>query len=245
MNILQRIRDGASSTRRSWKEATGGYPVDHDVSVGDFTCLFEATTAMEEYRIESIGDERDQLERFLELVEPGTEVWDVGANIGLYSVFAAAAGGRVTAFEPDPSFAARLRRNSELNGLDVSLAEVALWDAAERLTLYSDGLDGDSPALASSAAPDGSFETRTARGDDRDPAPDVVKIDVEGAEARVLEGLTGVLDDVSAVFIEVHPGLLDSFGDSEWTCKDTLLAHGFEESWRIERDGQYHVLYQR
>ncbi|WP_207477501.1 FkbM family methyltransferase [Arenibaculum pallidiluteum] len=67
---------------------------------------------------------------FCNAVQPGMTVVDIGANIGYYTILAAArvgASGRVFAFEPDPVNAALLRENVALNQLDnVQVIEAAI-----------------------------------------------------------------------------------------------------------------------
>jgi FkbM family methyltransferase len=81
-------------------------------------------------------------EAFAELVRPGAVVWDVGANIGFYTLIAArlVERGRVIAFEPLPENQAAIRANLELNGLtNVELAGIALADRAGDAELQMHG----------------------------------------------------------------------------------------------------------
>ncbi|MFP5256762.1 MAG: FkbM family methyltransferase [Acidimicrobiia bacterium] len=134
---------------------------------------------------------------------PGT-VFDVGANTGLYSLIATAAHDRATAvaFEPVPEIVVLLRSNLALNpgGSRVIVEEVAIGDATGRATLHLPPAQPDG-TIETSASLEPDFkeqidrviEVATSTLDDawrRHGRPEVtmVKIDVEGSEARVLAG---------------------------------------------------------
>ena len=79
----------------------------------------------------------------LHFLRPGDVLFDIGANVGSYTVLASGArGARTMAFEPDPSTAAELWRNVELNGLTqlVDLHTVALG-ASEAEVRFTVGRD--------------------------------------------------------------------------------------------------------
>jgi FkbM family methyltransferase len=149
------------------------------------------------------------------LPEGGTFV-DVGAHIGFMSLCAArivGAGGTVVAIEPVPENSAAVRRNAQLNGFgQIRVIEGAASSCAgeAELITVSDtlwtrlGHVGDHP-LAVRRSP-----VRTVALDDLVDAgeiavPDVVKIDVEGAELEVLDGMRGLLaQHRTTVLCEMH-----------------------------------------
>jgi FkbM family methyltransferase len=135
-------------------------------------------------------------------LRPGMIVYDLGANIGLFSLLAArivGPSGRVYSFEPDPETAVRLRRNIERNGFsNVTVVEAGAWSS----TGYANFVPSDS------SSPDrglGRFEidsnatgksTRCVSLDDfvgEALPPQVIKCDVEGAELSVLRGAETIL----------------------------------------------------
>lgn len=134
-------------------------------------------------------------------VRPGAVVYDVGAHVGFVALCAAALGAEVYAFEPFSPSARRLRRNVALNGLPVEVVEAAAWDEDGEIEL-------ERRTFAQS--------TRTVPGQGvravtldafalTHPAPDLVKLDVEGAEGRVLRGAGRLLRELRpAVVCEVH-----------------------------------------
>jgi FkbM family methyltransferase len=118
---------------------------------------------------------------------------DIGANVGFYSLAAAAASGgeaRIVAFEPTPDVAAMLRASVALNGFcAIDVHQVALGAAPGELILAS-GPDSALNRIVSGG--EGMpVEIRTldavAQSEGLEGV-DFVKLDVEGAEAAVLEG---------------------------------------------------------
>jgi len=125
----------------------------------------------------------------------GGHVVDVGANVGLITVPLARAGAIVTAIEPVPENAARIRRSALLSGVAdrARVVEVALGESAGSVTMVRDDGMGATTgnALDASIAVDAggrrSVATR-ARLDDLDLGRvDVMKLDVEGSELRDIQ----------------------------------------------------------
>ena len=135
-------------------------------------------------------------------LRPGMVFYDLGANIGLFSLLAAhivGAGGKVVSFEPDPEVAARLRRNIARNGFtNVTVVESGVWSASGEVNFLP--ADATSPDRGTgrfvtgeraSAAP-----VHCIALDDfihETSAPDAIKCDVEGAEVEVLCGAENML----------------------------------------------------
>ncbi|MBB4660971.1 FkbM family methyltransferase [Conexibacter arvalis] len=139
------------------------------------------------------------LERML-AEQPDPVFYDVGSNIGYYPVRFGAAAGRVYAFEPVSRTHATLRANVERNGLahvePLALAlsdgdgsaEIDIWSSSGSNTLYRREFGADHPHTLL-----GSERIELARldrlvADGRLQPPQVVKIDVEGAELAALRG---------------------------------------------------------
>ena len=134
---------------------------------------------------------------------------DVGANTGFYSLIAVASGPDTTAiaYEPVPAIVEMLRANLRLNRASgrVTVEELAIGDRSGRATLHLPPPQPDGTIETSaSLEPDfkeviaSSFEVRTSTLDDAwrasgEPAVTMVKVDVEGAEARVLRGRGAVI----------------------------------------------------
>lgn len=177
-------------------------------------------------------------------VQHGDCIWDVGANLGHYTVqLAERAGltGRVFAFEPSPVNAARLRQATSCLA-NVTALELALSDSSGSGSLHQgeDELGATSRMVVSGGSGDRAFEVQTVSGDDAirqgwAAAPNVLKIDVEGHELEVLRGLCKQLrrKETRHVFVEVHFRLLDESGRSDVPGKLVTLLEtaGFKLKW--------------
>lgn len=142
-------------------------------------------------------------------LRPGDLFGDIGANAGSYTVLAAAvAGARVVAVEPVPETAARLRANLELNGVAdrVAVHGIAITDAPGKVRFTA-----DADTVNRIAAPDEhgrrlvEVAATTLDALFADEPPLLLKIDVEGHEAAVLEGSRGVLASgrIAALVVEM------------------------------------------
>lgn len=160
--------------------------------------------------------ERPVQEAFRRLLAPGMTVWDVGANLGFFALVAGRVvgpSGRVVAFEPVRASAAAIRRNAKLNGLDaiVEAREAAVWSESGRgdLLVVADRSWSHLAATGHHAQTRAEVPVELVTGDDLvaagEPPPDVVKVDVEGAEIQVLDGMERVLREHGpALVIELH-----------------------------------------
>jgi FkbM family methyltransferase len=151
------------------------------------------------------------------LAQPGDTVWDIGANVGYFTILLAklvGPGGRVIAYEPDNGSHAELLHNASLNDLhNISTLQVALGDAEGELQLFSDSKPhsgvhrleaprGDATGASRVPVKTGSAVVAANMA----PLPNMLKIDVEGAEEKVLHGLKDVLKEPAcrAIVMEVH-----------------------------------------
>lgn len=134
----------------------------------------------------------------------GDVLFDVGANIGFFSLIAArrvGAEGRVYAFEPVPRNAAAIRRSAQLNGLAmIKVFPEAVGAATGRAELLLAHHIGGAALASVGAPPDtrGRMQVDVVTLDDAVARrglrpPSLVKIDVEGAEIDVLHGMTEIM----------------------------------------------------
>jgi FkbM family methyltransferase len=174
------------------------------------------------------------------LLGPRATFFDVGANFGYHTLGAAATGARVYAFEPVPRLRQRLAGNLRLNGLErrVIVSEYALSDRSGSADFYLAKRrdDGSHSLIAGVQAQSiDRITVRTTRLDDYlqasgAPPPTVVKIDVEGAEALVLDGAGALLDSATppAVIIETADRLADQIQESASSVLARLFRRGFQ-----------------
>lgn len=198
--------------------------------------------------------EGDTLAEVLEELGENDVFYDIGANTGLYTSFAAHKCRRVVSFEPHPQTASELRKNAELNGDNVSVFEVALSDRTGSVGLLTPDVSAshyperDSPGFGGGTITDGpgDVEVDTIRGDQlitegRIDPPNVVKIDVEGAEPLVIDGLAEALSDDRCQFVvcEVHrpndsTGSIDDHDATEAELFSRFEDFGFDDIDRVD-----------
>jgi hypothetical protein len=79
------------------------------------------------------------------------------------------------------------------------------------------------------------------------PCPSHLKIDVEGAECAVLDGLTRTLctPDLRRVFCEAHPSLLRASGESLESLESRFTGTGLSRTGRSERGTEVHLTFER
>ncbi len=142
---------------------------------------------------------------------PGMAFADIGAHMGYYSVKIGArlgSTGRVIAFEPNPAMEPFARRNVGINGLANAVVHpFGLGDVATRFMLtFSEG-DMAQANLVAHGKADHAFEVIVHRLDDIfDGTLDLIKLDAEGFEPRVLSGAQATLarSPNCALMIEVN-----------------------------------------
>lgn len=208
-------------------------------TIAGSTVNFRAESAKEFARASTLHGERAVIADFLRTINPGDTVYDVGANIGTYACFAANKidEGAVVAFEPHPTNVRRLRENISLNGAAVTVCPVALSNESATAELSIAGNTDIAGVGTHSLSSDGkgeTIETEMVEGDrliseGHIPSPSILKIDVEGAEMLVLDGLSSTLEnsDCRTIFCEVHPDKLPGFGGTEQNLQDFLKSKGF------------------
>jgi FkbM family methyltransferase len=187
--------------------------------------------------------ERTELDVILRIVQPGMTFFDVGANIGLFSLAVGAKlRGRpsaIYAFEPCPSTFAALEKNFLKNGLNkVRAMRVALSDQTGEASLYvnaalKDALNSLEDPSHSDAEVVGRETVQTITLDDfvareHISRVDVMKVDVEGAERLVFRGGQKLLARADAPLI-----LYEGYS---W-CTAGFHYHPVELMWHLEELG--------
>ena len=171
-------------------------------------CVWRAHTLFEK-ELETI--------EWIDAMTPDDVLWDIGANVGVYSLYAASRGIRVVAFEPCAANYAVLVRNVQLNGLGhlIRVLPIAMTQKTKLATLLmSDprpgyalhqciqqyGLDSLRQDVISY-----SIDDFTAMGV---PFPTAIKCDVDGNEEEILRGASVTLRDprLKGVMIEFENG---------------------------------------
>lgn len=142
------------------------------------------------------------------IMQPTFVCYDLGASIGYVSLLMAKRGAHVFCFEPAPHAAAEIRRNMAANGFsNYTVVAEPVSDSVRTVRFaITDVAYGSGIAHGTTDWP--TFEAQTTTLDrfiSRNPVPDLVKIDVEGEEGRVLNGATDLLSRRRTIFCcELH-----------------------------------------
>ena len=134
-------------------------------------------------------------------------ILDLGANIGLSVLYYKRnyPRARVVAFEADPAIYRYLVKNVHGNGfVDVELVNQAAWDTAGRLRFLPDGADGGAVREGAEAAAGFEVDACDLGAYLEGRTFDVVKMNIEGAETRVLPAIAPHLSRVRLLFVEYH-----------------------------------------
>jgi FkbM family methyltransferase len=183
----------------------------------------------------------------LSILRPGQTLFDIGANVGYYTLLGAeavGAGGAIHAFEANPKVFKVLRENVERNRFHkLSLNQVALTDANGQIEFSIDNVNPGSSSISGRGA---SSVTRVSVPSlildsyvDRNSVTsvDVIKIDVEGSEVMVFRGGKQTLS-------RFRPDIVGEFSKDMMTRESgggeelvELFASLGYRAFRLERDG--------
>jgi FkbM family methyltransferase len=192
-------------------------------------------------------DERYEAKMIRRLLDKGEIFWDIGANIGYFSLLAAATlqhSGQVISFEPGQVAYARLMDNIGLNPFrniaTFNLAvtdregEAALHLAAETAdgcaSLYGAGPEVTAQEICRTVSLDGFAQSHGL------PGPDFIKIDVEGAELFVLRGAREMLAvSRPLLLVELKAETLAASGTDKREVQELLAGYGYVPSFPYKR----------
>jgi FkbM family methyltransferase len=200
---------------------------------------------------------------FVDRIKPGMVVFDIGAHVGLFTLGAAkrvGPTGKVFAFEPAPATFDLLQRQICLNGWRDRIEAVrsVVSDVDATVPFYAHGTSMAASLSRENievlnperlATPAGRYEVSSVSIDglcsDRKVAPDVVKIDVEGAELRVLRGAGKLLASKRVeILCEIHPQHMINCGSSlaELQCFLGKLGYTIKRLDEPNPMGIFHAL---
>jgi FkbM family methyltransferase len=191
------------------------------------TYRFSCPNALTHYRAETLFTKEPETIEWIDTFAPGDVLVDIGANVGMYSIYAGARGHQVIAFEPESQNYALIHRNIFLNGLSdrVQCLNIAMSD--------TDGLDflfmrqflqgaafnnlGEAldphhrefkPAFKQ-AVVSSSLDSFLQRFPDR--FPNHIKVDVDGLESQIIRGAARTLRDerVKSMLVEINEDLAE------------------------------------
>lgn len=228
---------GQLSAEASWSESVVPSVISSGISTlrfGDRAVRYAVPPEkLWEYRLFFIFE--PGLIRWLARFAPDDVFLDIGANVGRYSILAAAARGcRTIAIEPFSVNVDALSTNVRLNGLAdrVTVLRAAMSDATGEGTLsFGSRKPGSaqqhfqmtSGATNSETVPGYRLDDLVSQG--RIPIPTHIKLDVDGGEHRLIDGMTRTLADprLKSIRIEIR---IDEPGNR--AALDRVRGHGFE-----------------
>lgn len=203
---------------------------------GSTRLQFAVPNALCRYRADSFSTKEPETLEWIDAMPNGAVLWDIGANVGLYSCYAAQARGvRVFSFEPSVFNLELLARNIHLNDLTqlVTIVPLPLSEALafSRLNMSSTDWGGALSTFGQSYGHDGAplakvFEFPTIGLSMVDaverlniPPPDYIKMDVDGIEHLILKGGRPILRRVRSALIEIN----DRFSEQADEARRYLL----------------------
>jgi FkbM family methyltransferase len=221
-------------------------PPGRSFQVGYFGLLYNGNTSnLIDQRVLCLGAWEKHMLRFLEgtslnLNDPGLVFVDVGANTGLHTLFMSRYARQVHAFDPYPPVVALLRNNLAANHLDnVVVHQVGLGDKPARIPFFEprENNNGEGSFVFDHTAANkrNRLELEIVAGDEYFAAHgierlDLVKIDVEGYEKPVLQGLRRTIAAQRPIIVMELS--IDAEQDHLFKSFDELAA-AFPENYRL------------
>lgn len=197
---------------------------------------------MSEFRARTFHEKEPETLEWIDSTGKEETLWDIGANVGLYSLYAALKGLKVLAFEPSPANYHLLNSNIEMNCLYNSISAYCLA-FSQKTELGSFYMASSEPGAALNSFGNAvdwqgkPFEYAMRQGmiafsiDDfieqfALTIPNHVKIDVDGIEPMILQGASSLLSNDSLLSLQVE---LD-YGNEKhaYTVIEHLKKFGFE-----------------
>lgn len=210
---------------------------------------FYTPNALCEYRAVSFSEKEPETLEWLDSMTDGSIFWDIGANVGIYSIYACKKkNAMVWAFEPSVFNLEILSRNINLNGLQNQIHVISnplnnkegfsmmthsstVWGGA--LSSFDIGLGYDGKKLKNLF----SYSILGLTADFlvenlRIPLPDFIKIDVDGIEHLILKGAEKSLQNAKEILVELN----EDFNEQNQIAVNILTNSGFY----LAKKGEFH-----
>lgn len=232
---------GATSVGRFFYEQVIAYSINSSTVIQHkgITFRFAVPNSLSKWRINGFSSKEPETLEWIDSISPGAILWDIGANIGLYSVYAAMkANCKVYAFEPSVFNLELLARNIYLNKLSdkICIVPLALSDklSISQMRMTSTEWGGALSTFGKEFGWDGkaikqTFDYQLIGLSMEDavnklslPVPDYIKMDVDGLEHFILKGGDAVLSKIKGILIEVN----DDFTEQAEQCEALLTSAG-------------------
>ena len=202
--------------------------------------VFSTPNKLARYRAITFSDKEPETLEWIDGFNPDSVLWDIGANVGLYSIYAAKKGIKVMAFEPSIFNLELLGRNIHLNRVENNIVILPFpLNDQTAVNLMHMGSTQRGSAL-SSFGRDIGFDGKPFQAelicqslgiscDDVVeffglPLPTYIKLDVDGNEHLILKGARNILRAVESVLVEVN----DGYDEQATMVSELLKQSGFE-----------------
>jgi FkbM family methyltransferase len=202
---------------------------------------FATPNKLNHFRVGSFSTKEPETLEWIDSIPEGSVFWDIGANVGLYSCYAAKSRKcRVYSFEPSVFNLELLARNIYINGLvsQVVIVPLPLSDTLKSSTLNMTSTDwgGALSTFGEDYGDDGkildkvfTFSTIGISIDQavsllKIPQPSHIKMDVDGLEHLILTGGRSVLEQVAELAIEVNEDFVEQAINVERHCRESGLV---------------------
>lgn len=197
--------------------------------------------------------EQERLSYMHAVIRPGDVVWEIGTEQGDVSVLYALWGAQVVLVEPDCGFWPNVKRIFEANGVAgrvVGTYHGFVGPTSDEATVYWEGANW--PPCADGPTTKDRYPYSLANNDPGQhatlddllkvfPKPDVVSVDIDGAEYQMLLGCNRLLAEAKPIlFISVHP---DHLWDQHKDTPDDVWMHLELHDYQAERVGRDHELH--
>lgn len=235
------------------------YNAKKNVALSGIEAIFFTPSYRIREDLEAFFGEREILECFLNEINDDDIVWDIGASYGVYSIFSALKlkGGKVFSFEPEMWTYKLLNKNIRLNNLkNIFPFQVALTNCeGESLIYKAESANIGTHSLVRRTDYPVSRKgklVKTTTGDRlikdlKLEYPNLIKIDVEGAELCVLDGMKNILlsSNLRVIQIELHPRVLPLFKHDEKMVIDYVQSFNFQTFIRKPRGTELEIIFKR
>ena len=221
---------------------------------------FAVPNSLNRFRVETFSTKEPETLEWLDRLPEACTLWDVGANVGLYSIYAAKKKNfRVIAFEPSVFNLELLARNLFLNGIhdQVTILPMALSDGLGSSLMHMTTTEwgGARSTFGKEVGWDGKairdifvFQTFGLSMDQAVsllglPAPDFIKMDVDGIEHFILQNGQKVLSKVQGILVEINDEFTEQAGKSKKALEDAGLTFVEKRHSEMFEGGTYSSLY--
>jgi FkbM family methyltransferase len=212
------------------------------------------------YRIKTFSNKEPDTLNWIESFEKESVFWDIGSNIGLYSIYAAKYNNaKVYAFEPSVFNLEYLAKNIHKNSLS---GEILIFPLALSNSLSHNLFKMNNPVWGGALSSFGEDYDQNGKNFNMTfqytiPGlsalnaiqyfkllpPDYIKIDVDGIEHLIIEGFGKVLNSVNSILVEIN----DDFQEQSINSKRCLIDAGLvlEDKFYLGSGSQYNQLWVR